>query len=200
MSSFVSSGQKPPTNDADPKTESGKPSGPPWLRYVALLTGVLAGLGGYLTVRGASLSNDAIYRSNQAVLFQAKASDAWNEYQADSVKFRVVQTTLDAGTLVPAAKDKLEAAAQEFRDRQPVKKQAAQAFETKRDDWLSGAEKLINEKSNLDFAGVAVQLGIALASVAGLTRRKEAFVAGIVAGAVGAGITAYVLLHHFLAK
>jgi hypothetical protein len=200
MSPIESNEQKPSVGYADPKAESAKPAAPPWLRYVALLTGVLAGLGGYLTVRGASMTNDAIYRSNQAVLFQAKASDAWNEYQADSIKARVVQTQLDAGTFVPAAKDKLEDAVKDFRNRQPGKMKEAKDNETTRDDWLKGARKLLNEKSYLDFAGVAVQLGIALASVAGLTRRKEAFVAGIVCGAAGAGITAYVLIHHFVAK
>jgi hypothetical protein len=208
MSPSESSEPKTPISNADARNDSAKPAGPstgseqgpPWLRYVALLTGVLAGLGGFLTVRSASLTNDAIYRSNQAVLFQARASDAWNEYQADSIKFRMVQTTLDAGTFVPEAKDKLETQAKEFRDRQPAKKQEAMGHEATRDDWLTGAKKLLNEKSSLDFAGVAVQLGIALASVAGLTRRKEAFVGGILCGAVGAGITAYVMVHHYLVK
>jgi hypothetical protein len=200
MSLSENAEQKLAIGAAELKPPTATPSGPPWLKYVALLTGVLAGLGGYLTVRGASLSNDAIYRSNQAVLFQAKASDAWNEYQADSIKSRVVQTQLDAGTFVPAAKGKLEAAVKDFRDRQPAKKQEAQGFEATRDDWLAGARHLLNEKSNLDFAGVAVQLGIALASVAGLTRRKEAFTGGLLAGAVGIGITVYVLVHHYLAK
>lgn len=76
-------------------------------------------------------------------MFQAKASDAWNEYQADSIKFRLVQTTLDAGMFVPAAKDKLEAAAKEFRDRQPTKKQEAQGHEATREEWLTGAKHLL---------------------------------------------------------
>ena len=147
MSPSESSEQKPPVGDAAPKGQSTQPAAPPWLRYVALLTGILAGLGGYLTVRSASLTNDAIYRSNQAVLFQAKASDAWNEYQADSIKFRVVQTTLDAGTFVPAAKDKLEAQAKDFRDRQPVKKQEALAHEATREDWLAGRKTCFTRRA-----------------------------------------------------
>jgi hypothetical protein len=200
MSLTEGSGQKPSINCADPKTEIAKPVGPPWLRYVPLLTGVLAGLGGYLTVRGASLTNDAIYRSNQAVLYQAKASDAWNEYQADSLKAHMAQTQLDAGVFVPAAKGSLENTVKKYKGLQPPIMDEAHGHEAKRDDFLDHAGKLLNEKSYLDFAGVAVQLGIALASVAGLTRRKEAFAGGIVCGAAGAGITAYVLIHHFLAK
>jgi len=60
MSPLESSEQKPSVGSSDATPGTAKPSGPPWLRYVALLTGVLAGLGGYLTVRGASLTNDAI--------------------------------------------------------------------------------------------------------------------------------------------
>ena len=201
MSSLDSSDQKQSIAPAELKTDSAKAGGP-WLRYVALLTGVLAGLGGFLTVRGASMSNDAIYRNTKAVLFQAHASDTWTEYQANSIKAHVLETQLDIdnGTMAPAVRKKLEDEESKYRARQPALKQTAQADEATRDQFRDGADKVLNEKGQLDIAGVAVQLGIALASVAGLTRRKEAFVAGILAGAFGAGLTAYVLVHHFLAK
>ena len=71
-----------------------KADNPPWIKRVAMLTGVLAAVSGFLAVRATTLTNNAIYESNQAILSQTEASDAWNEYQADSVKSRVVETAL----------------------------------------------------------------------------------------------------------
>src|SRR5438477_12047665 len=94
------------------------PSAPAWLRRVPLLTGVLAALAGFLTVRGANLSNQAIYHSNQGVLHQAQASDAWAEYQANSIKARIAETSLLTATDA-TVKETLTAQAKDLRDRQP---------------------------------------------------------------------------------
>jgi hypothetical protein len=163
-----------------------------------MLTGVLAALAGFLTVRGANLSNQAIYHSNQGVLHQARASDAWAEYQANSIKARIVETTLltaaDAG-----AKDALGAQAKELRERQPTIRATAEDQERQRDAELAGGQRRLAEKDLLDYAGMIAQMGIALASVAALTRRRPAFAVGVVCGALGVGITAYaIVVNHFV--
>jgi hypothetical protein len=68
-----------------------EPSAPPWLRQVAMVTGVLAALGAFLTVRSTTLSNDAIYRSTQATLLQANETEFRNrqpEKKADAQKYQ----------------------------------------------------------------------------------------------------------------
>ena len=67
---------------------------PSWIGHVAVLTGVLAALTGFLAVRATALTNKAIYESNQAILSQTQASDAWSEYQANSIKARMVELQL----------------------------------------------------------------------------------------------------------
>jgi len=171
---------------------------PSWLKYVAMLTGVLAALGAFLTVRGAAFSNDAIYHSSVAVLHQAKASDTWSEYQADSIKRRIVQTQAIA-TTDPAARQTLEEQAKEIADRQPALKSAAEQLESQREQEVAKSNHSLGEKVSLDYAGMFVQLGIALASVAAMTKRKFAFVAGIIAAGVGAGVTVFVMARHYLA-
>lgn len=177
-----------------PEPQAADASAPRWLRYVPLVTGILAALAGFLTVRGANLANDAIYRSNQGVLFQSQASDSWAEYQAASVKARIVETALVTGGTDPAVRDRLTAQAKELRDRQPALKTKAMDLERQRDAQLSRGDARLTEKDSLAYAGVAVQLGIGLASVAGITRRFEAFVVGILAGGAGLVITATSLL------
>ena len=189
-----------PTPISPVKQRADAGDNPPWIRYVAMLTGVLAGVAGFLTVRGANLSNEAIYHSNQGVLHQAKASDAWSEYQANSIKARIIETQIKQGKLDPEARTALEADDKEFRNKQPVVKAQALEFEKQRDEELKDGSQRLGEKDTLDYAGVAVQLGIALASVAALTRTRHAFYAAIVLGALGIAITASVLLPHILLK
>jgi len=185
-SSLASTSDNPPDSNA-----------PSWLRRVPMFTGILAALTGFLTVRGANLSNDAIYRSNQGVLHQTQASDLWTEYQADSIKARVVETALLA-TTQPTAKDALTAQAKDLRERQPKIKSDPQAQEQMRDADLVGGQRRLAQKDLLDYAGVAAQLGIALASVAALTRRKPAFAVGLVAGLAAIAVTAYALVAGYL--
>ena len=50
----------------------------------------------------------------------------------------------------------------------------------------------------LGYAGMIAQLGIALASVAALVRKRIAFDVGIAAGVIAVGITAYVFISAYL--
>lgn len=171
--------------------------GPRWLRYVAVLTGVLAALGGFLTVRSTNLSNEALYHSTQAVMRQARASDAWAEYQAESIKARIIETQLAAGTGDAATREGLRSAAAELRERQPALQATARQMEQEREALLAAGQRRLAEKDLLGYAGMATQLAIALASVAALVRRPSAFVVAIACGAAAAAITAFALFSHY---
>jgi hypothetical protein len=174
---------------------------PSWLKYVAMITGVLAGLAGFLTVRSTTLTNTAIYESNQAILAQAQSSDAWSEYQADSIKARVVETQLLASnTIEPQNRKALEAAAEEFRARQPKSQHEAEAKSAERDAHLAQGKNLLQARDLISYATLAAQLGIALASVAAMVRMRRAFDAAVVVGLIGVAIAAYALgLQYFAA-
>jgi hypothetical protein len=172
------------------------PNSPRWLRSVAMLTGVLAGFAGYLTVRSTALSNDAIYHSTQAVLRQAELSDAWAEYQANSVKARIVETAV-LTTTNPSAIEQLNAKDKDYRDTQPALKEKAKSLWRARKKELLGGRNLLIEKDLLGYSGMAVQLAIALASVAALTRKQAWFHIAIVIGALGIGVTGYAFVYHY---
>jgi hypothetical protein len=179
--------------------ESGEAS-PRWVGYVALLTGILAGLAGFLTVRATVLTNNAIYESNQAILAQAQSSDAWNEYQADSIKARIIETQLSANPGLDAqSRTRLEGQAQDFRNRQPKIQGDAQNFAKDRDDHLAAGKGLLATRDLLSYADLATQLAIALASVAAMVRVRRAFDGAIVIGVIGVGIALYALGRQFIA-
>ncbi len=173
--------------------------GPPWLAQVAVLTGVLAALTGFLTVRATTLTNEAIYESNQAILSQTQASDAWSEYQANSIKAHIVEMQLlPSSTLSPQDKATLTDMDKELRDRQPVSKQSALDKAKERERHLEEGFRKLQQKDMLGYAGMAAQLGIALASVASLTRKRPVFYIGAIAGLVSVVITVYGLASAYL--
>ncbi len=167
---------------------------------MALLTGVLAALGGFLTVRSTSLSNDAIYNSTQAVLMQAQASDRWAEYQADSIKQHLADVQLYTTTAGQSGNDRLQADSKDYGDRKNHLMAEAKKLESDRDDELKNGRKLLGEKDTLGYAGMAGQLAIALASVAALTRRKDAFVVSLLFALLAFTVTGYAMVLHYLVK
>ena len=180
--------------------ESSEPA-PPWVSYVAMLTGVLAAVAGFLTVRATTLTNNAIYESNQAILAQAQSSDDWAEFQSDSIKARIIETQMDvAGAgLDPKIRATLEDEDKDFRDRQPKQQAAAQAKAAERDDHLSHGKDYLATRDLISYANLATELGIALASVAAMVRVRRAFEGALLVGGVGIGIAAYALLRQYLA-
>jgi len=179
--------------------KSGEPA-PKWVGYVALLTGILAGLAGFLTVRATTLTNNAIYESNQAILAQAQSSDSWNEYQADSIKARIIETQLAANPGLDAqSRATLESQEKDFRDRQPKIQTDAQNFAKERDAHLAQGKGLLATRDLISYADLATQLAIALASVAAMVRVRRAFDAAILIGVIGIVIAAYALGRQYLA-
>lgn len=173
---------------------------PEWAGHVAVLTGILAALAAFLTVRATQLTNDAIYESNQAVLAQTEASDAWAQYQADSIKARIVEVQLLASSALNTGdKKKLRGEDEELRTRQPKIKQDAQDKENQRQDHLGKSLSRLGQRDLLSYAGMAAQLGIALASVAALTHRRQIFYIGIAVGVASILLTGYTVTSGYLA-
>jgi isochorismate hydrolase len=168
---------------------------PGWLKQVAMLTGVLAAISGYLTVRSATLTNDAIYMSDRAILAQTQSSDAWAEYQADSIKARVVETAILTAPNSPNL-DALTKEAKELRDRQPGLRKTATEKAAERDAHLKDGGKRLAERDQLVYAGFAAQVGIALASVAALVKMRSIFYLGIGAGVVGVALMIHAFALH----
>jgi hypothetical protein len=138
--------------------------------------------------------------STEAILSQAKASDTWNEYQANSLKRHVnlddaaQLRILAGGTPNQPAADKQaasleQAVAEKYQPNQDHLMPEAQALEHERD---------IAESRHRGFqtAEAAFQLGIVLSSISIVARARWLLVVGGVLGIVGLllGANAFVLL------
>jgi hypothetical protein len=145
------------------------------------LLAVLAATAGSLeTVEGGR----AITESSEGVLAQDKATDAWNEYQADSLKRHMYDIAAENGlahyrrgsTVERGAQDKARAKAEEAeKDRDA--KTAESAWHEARHHWLTGA-------------ATRIEIGIALSTVAIITRRQAFWLGAMGLGATGVALFA----------
>jgi len=158
-----------------------------WLKGLALSTALMAVLAAVSALQASFHADEALLASNQAILAQAKASDTWTEFQADGLKdilrqFQASQTSdpQAAADLRAEAKARSDKAGQEF--------DQARQLEEQRDRFREDSDKAAATHKYFAWSVGALQVGIALASVAALTRRKVVWWLGGGFGALGAGL------------
>jgi hypothetical protein len=151
--------------------------GPPWTSAVALSAAILA-------VLAAVASLLAGHHANEAMLEQMQASDAWAFYQAKSIKGAVLDTRLQL--LAALGKPGSDG------DRQKL---ASYDDEGRRIEE-EGREREHSSKTHmarhngLARAVTVLQVAIALAAVAVLTRRRSLWFASLGLGVLGAAFIA----------
>src|ERR1700743_1536332 len=148
---------------------------------VAVLAVRAATAGSLETVEGGR----AITESSEAVLAQDKATDSWNEYQADSLKRHMYEIASAAGGA------KAEGYAREIskdRDGQDKAREKAQDAEKDRDARLKESATHEGRHHWLTGAATLIEIGIALSTVAIITSRRTFWFSAIGLGAAGAGL------------
>ena len=154
----------------------------PFTSLVAITVAVLAVLaataGSLETVEGGL----AITASSEAVLSQDKATDMWNEYEADSLKKHMYGIAAEAGG--PHEAEFRKTAKEQTKKQDEIKKKATEneadrdrliresGAHEKRHHWLTGAATLI-------------EIGIALSTVAIITKRRLFWLGAVGLGVVG---------------
>ncbi len=148
---------------------------------IALLA-VLAAIAGSLeTVENGA----AITETSRAVLAQDRATDAWNEFQADSLKKHVYGIAGDAGG---ANGPRYRKAASDQTAKQKAAQGDAQRNEAVRDRLVEQSEAHEKRHHWLTAAATLLEIGIGISTVSIITRRR-----GFWLGAVGLGLIGIVL-------
>ena len=180
-----------PTLDAHEHTEHAEHAAhahDPYISKVSITVAILAVLaaaaGSLETVEGGR----AITESSEAVLAQDKATDAWNEYQADSLKRHMYDIAAENGlghyrndsAAERIAQDKARTKAEDAEKERDLRTGESARHES-RHHWLTGAATLI-------------EIGIALSTVAIITRRSSFWFSAMGLGATGLALFAVAYL------
>ena len=151
---------------------------------LAVITAILATVGATFSYMGGATQADAALAKNDAAIRKTEASDQWNFYQAKNARQAIAEVALD---IVPADKRDTYAKAIEKQktDKAPIMEKA-QELEKEAAAFDEQSEKLMHQHHRWAAATTFIQISIALAAIALLTKRR--WLEWGTLGVAGAGI------------
>ena len=160
---------------------------------IALFTAVVATVGAiFAYMGGATQANAGLFKNNAAIK-KTEASNQWNYYQSKSSKQNLAELAL-----VLVAEEKKPAYQKEIERYKLEKaeiKLAADKLEAEATDWDRKSDEQMHLHHRWAQATTALQVAIALAAIALLTKKKWLEWGMFGVGAIGAGIGALAMLH-----
>ncbi len=161
---------------------------------MAIFTAVLATVGAVVSFFGGDTQNDAMLFKNEAVLERAEASDAWNFYQAKSMKQNMAEIAA-ATASDPKIAEKYRAEAERYKKEKADIEKDAKQHEAAYKAWNEKSEKALHPHHYLAISMTLLQIAIALASITVLTQKRWLLAGAAVAALGGAilGVLAYLI-------
>ncbi len=137
---------------------------------IAVMTAILATIGALFSyMGGATQANAGLYKNNAAIK-KTEASNQWNYYQAKSSKQNLAELAM---ALVPedrkaSYKDEVE----RYKKEKAEIKTGAEKLEAEAKAWDEKSDQQMHQHHRWAQATTALQISIALAAIALLTRHK----------------------------
>jgi len=150
---------------------------------IAILAVLAAAVGSLETIE----EGGAITASSEAVLSQDKATDVWAEYQSDSLKKHIYGIAADGGGPNAA---RYRSTAKEQTGKQAEVKKQAQEDEAERDRLLATSRRHEHRHHGLTAAATLLEIGIAICTVAIITRRRAFWLGSLALGLGGLALFA----------
>ncbi|MGA2256013.1 MAG: DUF4337 domain-containing protein [Thermoguttaceae bacterium] len=149
-------------------------SSEPWVMGVALTAAVLAALAAVTALY-------AEHFATEAMLEQIRASDKWSEFQANSIKEKVILTSKRILTKLQQELDpEDEAKLAEYKEKKNEIKEQAEELEKE-------SLRHLHEHVPLSRGLTMFQVAIAIGAISVLTKRREFWFVCLTFGAVGVG-------------
>lgn len=160
---------------------------------LAVITAVLATVGAMFSyMGGATQANAGLYKNNAAIK-KTEASDQWNFYQAKSSK----QSLSELGAIL-APSDKqayYRQEAERYKSEKEAIQTKAKALEDESKEWDEKSEAQMHEHHRWAQATTVLQVAIALAAIALLTKRRWLEWGTLALGGVGVALGAAAWFH-----
>ncbi|MEK8047128.1 DUF4337 domain-containing protein [Ideonella margarita] len=156
---------------------------------LAVITAILATVGALFSyMGGATQANAGLYKNNAAIK-KTEASNKWNYYQAKSSKQNLAELAL---ALVPEdRKAGYQAEIERYKGEKADIKKEAEALEEAATEWDHQSDEQMHQHHRWAQATTALQISIAMAAIALLTKRR--WMAWGTVGIGGVGVVVGVL-------
>ena len=160
---------------------------------IALFTAVIATVGAIFSyMAGATQANAGLYKNNAAIK-KTEASNQWNFYQAKSSKQNLSELAL--GLVVVDRRPFYQKEIERYKLEKAQIKLAADRLEAQATDWDRKSDAQMHVHHRWAQATTALQVSIALAAMALLTRKKWLELGMFGLGAIGVVVGALAMLH-----
>lgn len=153
---------------------------------VAALAVLAAAAGSLETMEG----EGSLGATSEAVLMQDRATDTWNEFQADSLKKHMYGIAAKS-TAVTADGDYYKKQAKEYGETQTKLREKAEDNEKERDALLAASAHHEERHKWLTGSATLFEIGIAMSTVAIITKRNYLWFGALLFGVVGIGLLAF---------
>ena len=164
------------------------------INQIALFTAVVATVGAiFAYMGGATQANAGLYKNNAAIK-KTEASNQWNYFQAKSTKQSLAEVSRD---LAPntADREKYQAKIDRYEKEKKEIEADARKIEAESKDWDAKSDAQMHQHHRWAQATTALQVAIALAAIALLTRKKWLQWGMFGMGAIGLSIGIAAILH-----
>jgi Na+/glutamate symporter len=160
---------------------------------IAMFTAIIATVGalfGYMG--GATQANAGLYKNNAAIK-KTDASNQWNYYQAKSSKQNLSELALELAP--PAKKEFYQDEVKRYKSEKAEIKVAAEKLEAEAKAWDQQSEEQMHQHHRWAQATTVLQISIALAAIALLSKKRWTEWAMYGAGAIGVSVGVLAFLH-----
>jgi hypothetical protein len=160
---------------------------------IALFTAVIATVGALFSYMGGATQANASLFKNNAAISKTEASNQWNYFQAKSTKQSLAEISRD---LAPAdRREAYQAKIDRYEKEKNEIKADAEKIEAKAKEWDRKSDEQLHQHHRWAQATTVLQVSIALAAIALLTRKKQLEWAMFGAGAIGVGVGVLAAMH-----
>ncbi|MBK6595766.1 MAG: DUF4337 domain-containing protein [Burkholderiales bacterium] len=164
------------------------------INQIAMFTAIIATIGaifGYMG--GATQANAGLYKNNAAIK-KTEASNQWNYFQSKSTKQSLAEMSRDLASR-EEDKAKYQAKVDRYEKEKNEIKVVADKLEAEATEWDHKSDQQIHQHHRWAQSTTVLQVCIALAAIALLTKKKWLEYAMFVAGAAGLVVGVLAGLH-----
>ena len=163
------------------------------INNIAMYTAIIATVGAIFSYMGGSTQANAGLYKNNAAIKKTEASNQWNYFQAKSTKQSLAELARD---LAPEDKKAAYLAKVERYEKEKAEiKAVADKLEAEGTQWDKQSDEQMHQHHRWAQATTVLQVAIAMAAIALLTRKKWLEYAMFAAGATGIVIGLLAALH-----
>jgi Na+/glutamate symporter len=163
------------------------------INQVAMFTAVIATVGAiFAYMGGATQANAGLYKNNAAIK-KTEASNQWNYFQSKSTKQSLAEVSRDLSP--PDRQAAYQAKVERYEKEKKEIEADARKLEAQATEWDRKSDEQMHQHHRWAQATTALQVSIALAAIALLTRKKWLEWGMFGVAGIGAAIGVLALLH-----